>query len=279
MSDWYGVTTDEDGRVTELDLPGNSLSGHLPPEIGNLEELTYLNIMSNRLTGTLPPELGDLTRLEFLYLDDNRLWGEFPRGMTALTSLRLLNTLNNNGLCMPDKPEFREWVQAIPSGFAQFITCGPPSRPPDPGDLAVLATFYSATDGGGWDDSTNWLSDRPLQYWKGVSIDSDGRVTGLSLSNNQLSGKIPVELGQLSALELLVLDYNELSGPIPGALGTLTNLKGLLLGNNQMSGEIPSELGNLVSLERLYLDGNRIKRNHSCRTWEARQPRKAAPGR
>ena len=36
ISEWEGVTTDGNGRVTELDLYGNQLSGEIPPELGNL---------------------------------------------------------------------------------------------------------------------------------------------------------------------------------------------------------------------------------------------------
>ena len=258
LNEWHGVSTDEDGSVTELDLPANNLSGHIPPEIGHLVELTFLHLTSNRLTGTVPSELGKLTGLEFLTLDDNRLWGELPDSMTALTRLILFYSLNNSGLCMPDDDEFREWLQTIPSEFAQFITCSPPSTTPDAGDLAVLATLYKATGGDNWDDNTNWFSEQPLQYWKGVTINSDGRVTGLSLSNNQLSGYIPSELGNLSALELLRLDYNRLTDTIPAELGNPISLKTLFLNNNQLNGPIPAELGNLASLERLYLDENQL---------------------
>ena len=40
VSEWFGVTTDDNGRVTELDLWGNWLIGEIPPELGNLANLT-----------------------------------------------------------------------------------------------------------------------------------------------------------------------------------------------------------------------------------------------
>ena len=36
LGEWHGVTTDEEGRVIELHVPDNRLSGEMPPEIGNL---------------------------------------------------------------------------------------------------------------------------------------------------------------------------------------------------------------------------------------------------
>ena len=58
-------------------------------------------------------------------------------------------------------------------------------------------------------------------------------------------------MGQLAKLEYLDLPLNQLSGKIPPELGNLTDLKQLLLNDNQLSGQIPPELGNLTGLERV----------------------------
>ena len=67
-------------------------------------------------------------------------------------------------------------------------------------DRAALAALYNATNGSSWRDDTNWVSNRPLGEWHGVSTDADGRVAGLDLRDNQLSGPIPSELGNLDNL-------------------------------------------------------------------------------
>ena len=51
IGDWHGVTTDDSGRVTELSLERNQLTGELPPELGYLTELTRLWLNSNELSG------------------------------------------------------------------------------------------------------------------------------------------------------------------------------------------------------------------------------------
>ena len=42
LGEWRGVTTNGDGRVTELDLRNLGLSGEIPPELGNLSSLEML---------------------------------------------------------------------------------------------------------------------------------------------------------------------------------------------------------------------------------------------
>ena len=68
LGDWYGVGTDAQGQVTALDLPGNSLTGPIPPELGSLASLEWLHLNANDLTGAIPPELGNLSSLENLIL-------------------------------------------------------------------------------------------------------------------------------------------------------------------------------------------------------------------
>ena len=55
-------------NTKELNLSHNQLTGSIPPEIGNLTNLTYLNLESNQLTGSIPSEIGNLTNLTELKL-------------------------------------------------------------------------------------------------------------------------------------------------------------------------------------------------------------------
>ena len=80
----------------------------------------------------------------------------------------------------------------------------------------------------------------------------------LYLSTNQLSGEIPSELGDLAQLELLSVSNNQLSEEIPPELGNLANLSTLDLSYNQLTGEIPSGLGDLTQLELLDLSINQL---------------------
>ncbi|MBW2558618.1 MAG: fibronectin type III domain-containing protein [Deltaproteobacteria bacterium] len=76
----------------------------------------------------------------------------------------------------------------------------------------TLIALYNSTNGAGWTDNSNWLEAPGTEdTWYGVACSSTGdNVTELSLDNNQLSGNIPTELGSLTALTNLDLNYNAL---------------------------------------------------------------------
>ena len=83
ISQWYGVTTDDNGRVTELELDINQLSGEMPPELGNLGSLSLLYLNENQLSGQIPSELGSLANLTRLGLDGNQLSGCVPSSLSG----------------------------------------------------------------------------------------------------------------------------------------------------------------------------------------------------
>ena len=97
------------------------------------------------------------------------------------------------------------------------------SAEPSP-DKDVLIALYNATDGDNWTTNTNWKSDKPIGEWHGVTTDSDGRVKRLWLANNDLSGKMLSELGNLANLEYLRINDNRLTGRIPQTFTRLSRL-------------------------------------------------------
>ena len=70
-------------------------------------------------------------------------------------------------------------------------------------------------------------------------------TTELDLYNNQLTGSIPPEIGNLTNLTGLGLYDNQLTGGIPSEIGNLTNLTSLILSGNQLTGEIPESICDL----------------------------------
>ena len=90
LGEWYGVTTDEDGRVTELGLSVNKLIGRIPPQLSQLKDIVRLDLSANGLTGEIPPELGGLASLEYLNLEINELGGPIPQELGNLPNLKSL---------------------------------------------------------------------------------------------------------------------------------------------------------------------------------------------
>ena len=224
VEEWYGVTADSLGHVTELDLEGNGLTGNLPIVLGDMTQMAVLRIADNALSGRLPLSLTGLPLLEFRYSETE--------------------------LCAPAEASFRVWLNAIASLEGTEVDCVPLS------DRDILKIFHDATGGPNWIDQNNWLTDAPLRDWYGVTVDGEGQVSGLSLWNNSLTGRLPPELGNLAELTYLRLSYNDLTGPIPPQLGNLAELTYLWLTSNDLTGPIPPELGNLAALTSLGLESN-----------------------
>ena len=125
-------------------------------------------------------------------------------------------------------------------------------------DRAALEALYNATGGDNWLENTNWLTSGALSAWYGVITDSQGRITELNLTRNQLKSELPPELANLTNLEVLALGGNQLTGTVPAWLGNLANLQELHLWGNELTGPIPSELGGLPSLQTLDLWENQL---------------------
>ena len=103
LDEWHGLEVNDDGRVTELNMWGNDLSGPIPPEIAQLDMLERIRFEFNGLTGAIPPELGTLPNLRSLLLTSNRLTGPIPPTLAGLSELRDLR-LSWNLLSGPIPP-------------------------------------------------------------------------------------------------------------------------------------------------------------------------------
>ena len=146
LGEWYGVDTDVSGRVVGLDLGGqfdedsrrwipHGLAGPIPPELGNLTELTELNLRHNALVGPIPAELGRLARLTRLHLWRNRLTGPIPPELGALASLTVL-WLSDNDLSGAIPPELGKLRNLRNLGLAGNSLTG--TIPSQLGNLARL---------------------------------------------------------------------------------------------------------------------------------------------
>ncbi|XP_010536408.1 PREDICTED: receptor protein kinase CLAVATA1-like [Tarenaya hassleriana] len=152
-------------------------------------------------------------------------------------------------------------------------------------DMDVLLKLKSSMIGPNCSGLHDWKpSSSPAAHcsFSGVSCDSDGRVVSLNVSFTPLFGTIPPEIGMLNRLVNLTLSANNFTGGLPVEMKNLTSLKflnvsnnGNLTGdfpgeivtamtelevldayNNAFTGKLPPEVSGLKKLKYLYLGGN-----------------------
>ncbi len=242
-------------NLTTLNLRFNALS-QLPPEIGQLANLTHLDLRFNALS-QLPPEIGQLANLTHLDLADNEL-SQLPPEIGQLANLTHLDLRSNELSQLP--PEIGQLAK-LDTLNLRFNALS--QLPPEIGQLANLTHLSLAN---------NELSQLPpeivqLNNLSQLSLRSNelsqlppevtqlSTLTELNLANNELS-QLPPEIGQLTKLITLFLHNNKLS-QLPPEIGQLNNLKHLNLGNNELN-QLPPEISQLSNLIALNLVNNEL---------------------
>ena len=235
LGEWYGVTTDANGRVTELYLRSN-LIGSIPPEVGQLSNLRSLDMSYNQLSGPIPATLGDLSDLEALIFVQTGLTGAIPAELGRLSNLRDLG-LSSNQLTGEIPPELGGATALTNLALSSNRLTGQP-----PSQLGSLVNLeYVGLN-------LNYFSG-PIPNW----LRRLTRAEQLFLNDNQFSGTIPQWLGELTNLQWLFLARNQLTGEIPAELGNLPNLENLHIARNQLSGCIPDGLQDIDNNDFQYL--------------------------
>lgn len=270
LDDFLPVSLGDLPNLAVLDLSKNQFRGRIPGSLGKLQNLRVLNLSENLLTETIPDSLGNLSVLRSLNLSGNQLTGRIPHGLGRLDSLLFLNFNDNNligplsplaaqrfasisscslennniNLCLPDRDIYRD----INNGSA---ICGLPLDPTcsfcatstaiADASCKGLESLFLETGGQHWRNNKAWLiKDSPCD-WYGIGCESN-EVTRLLLPDNNLSGQIPAELGQLSSLDMLDLSGNALRGAVPFPIAALgTNTSSCNLARNDASLCMPAE--------------------------------------
>eukprot|EP00904_Undaria_pinnatifida_P003152 jgi/Undpi1/12838/HiC_scaffold_7.g02505.m1 len=140
-------------------------------------------------------------------------------------------------------------------------------NPPQPvceREMKALEAFFMAMHGHRWLDKAGWLGRKgtantrgvppfTCNPWCWVGVECGvGDVQGLSLSMNQLQGRLPgVALRDMRGLVNLDLSYNEIEGTLPLELGALVHMQYLRLAATKLEGPIPDTLGQIKGLRKL----------------------------
>ncbi len=239
ISTWHGVRTNGNGRVIELILQDNGLTGNIPADLGRLSALEVLVLPQNQLTDEIPPELGELARLVDLDLTANRLSGEIPPEIGRLSDLTQV-LLSENRLAGELPADLASLAKLVVLDLRDNEMTG--EVPPELGELSRLEYLN--------------LAENRLSGEIPATLGNLAALQELVLFKNRFEGPVPRELGELSNLFDLRLDFNQLSGAIPPELGRLSRLEGFEILENQLSGEVPSELTDLQRLRTLFLSRN-----------------------
>ncbi len=204
LDEWYGVSVNEFGRVTYLDLYGNNLSGTISESIGGLTYLTFIRLDSNNIGGSLPQSIGELSNLTTLSISHNSLEGAVPESICDLVNLVDLDLCSN------------KLSGSIPESIGDFV------------NLAFLNLGSNQLSGSIPESIGNLVNLETLMLYY----------------NNDLTGSIPESMGNLLKLCYIDLDGCTLTGGIPLSLLNLQGLSTFCLQNNNLSGVIPEEFGN-----------------------------------
>ncbi len=201
---WFGVTCDVNGRVAQIGLSNNNLTGTLPASLGNLSQLTILGLLGNHIGGTIPASLGNLSNLKNLTLGSNNFSGEIPASLGNLSNLTYISVIYNS------------LSGAIPTSLGNLP------------NLLVLDLNYNSLNGPIPASFSNLSELQVLSLSHNLfngaiptSLGSLLKLQIIDLSYNQFTGTIPASLGSLPKLTTLHLQSNQLSGCFPAELRSL----------------------------------------------------------
>ncbi|XP_021834551.1 tyrosine-sulfated glycopeptide receptor 1-like [Prunus avium] len=207
-------------------------------DFDGFQNLRLLSLFNSDLTGQMPVWLSKLKNLEILRLDFNQITGPIPSWLGTLPRLFHIYLSEN---------QF--------SGEFPKQLCRLPRLVYEPNIASQL-------------DDTSYAFELPIFSSNNFSIFAKQTILQqkmssvpamIRLSNNNISGYIPAEIGQLHLLRLLFLDSNTFSGVIPDQISNLKNLEILDLSMNHLSGIIPSSLASLNFLKEFNVSYNNLE--------------------
>ncbi|CAJ1953034.1 unnamed protein product [Sphenostylis stenocarpa] len=249
-----------------LDLRNNKLSGKIPQSMGNLDKLQVLALRNNKFIGELPQTLMNCSSLALLDVSENLLSGSVPSWIgESVQQLKILSLRRNLffgsvpvQLCSLSQIQVLDLSRnklsgEIPTCLRNFTTLMEMSVIPREivreRKISSLESYADIYD--------SYL----LMTWKGHDYEfwnPEGLLKSIDLSSNDLTGKVPKEIGYLLGLVSLNLSRNNFHGEIPSEIGNLSLLEFLDLSRNDFSGNIPYTLSNIDPLGVLDLSNNNL---------------------
>ncbi|XP_022717767.1 receptor-like protein 12 [Durio zibethinus] len=299
--------------VQQVFLANNDIHGEIPSSFFDLANLAQLDLSSNNLTGVIKSAmLSKLGNLEKLDLSSNNFCGVIKLDLLSkLKNLTTLDLSNNRLLSLSSSIGVNYSFQELQT--FSFSSCNVRQFPNflrTAKQLRVLDLSFNKIHGSiskweseGWEElsslNLSYNSLISLEQFPGKNLeildlrsnklrghlpDPPSSLRECLMSKNQLTGKIPPSICNMTSLEILDLSTNNLSGIIPACLGNLrfsistinlqknnfhgkipdcfvwgTRLTNLALNDNQLEGLLPRSLINCTSLRFLNLANNKLK--------------------
>ncbi|XP_010474054.2 PREDICTED: leucine-rich repeat receptor protein kinase EMS1-like [Camelina sativa] len=247
-----------------LELSGNKFSGNLPPHFSCdpvgmlflndnefsglipdtlLENIMVLDLRNNNLSGTIPRFVNTVF-IQYLLLRGNKLTGHIPKDICRLSSIKILDLANNN--LSGSIPSCLNNISFGRSGFYKYgyaiATGGLVNERGSYFGSLVLPTEFDPEYSSDLEFMIEFASKSRYDSYTERSFNF---MLGLDLSNNELSGELPTELGDLRRLRALNLSHNSLSGLIPESFSNLADIESIDLSFNALRGPIPQDLSKL----------------------------------
>ncbi|XP_021831831.1 tyrosine-sulfated glycopeptide receptor 1-like [Prunus avium] len=237
-----------------VDLSSNHFFGAIPSSFfQQASNLTSFNVSNNTFTGSLKAiglsknhlegqiqaEILSLKSLSFLVLGGSR-FTNLTWAMKILMSFKSLHTLSLAGSYEGEGMPYDDDMVDF-DGFQ---------------NLRLFSLAGSDLTG----QIPAWFSKlKNLEFLELSFNQITGPIPMIVLSNNNISGDIPTEIGQLQFLQELYLDSNNFSDVIPDQISNLKNLEVLNLSMNLLSGIIPSSLVSLNFLREFNASYNNLE--------------------
>ncbi|XP_043716261.1 receptor protein kinase TMK1-like [Telopea speciosissima] len=228
------------------DQKGSKLSGPIDV-IASMVSLKILWLHGNSFTGTIPTNFGDLSSLSDLNLNNNQLVGLIPESLLSLP-LQALDLSNN--MLMGPIPKFNLGnASYLSNSFCQSVP-GLPCAP----QVSALLDFLSHLSFP-VKLASSWSGNDPCQgLWLGLSCDSSSQVSAINLRRFNLNGTLSPAVAKLDSLTIINLGENSLTGAIPSNWTQLKNLKSLDVSGNNIEPPVPVFSGSV----KVVLDGNSL---------------------
>ncbi|KAJ0833695.1 putative leucine-rich repeat-containing, plant-type, leucine-rich repeat domain superfamily [Helianthus annuus] len=242
-------------QLTMLDLGENQFSGVLPKSLFSCKSLTAIRLATNKLEGDILPDILELPSLSFLSLSNNT-FKNISQALNILSSLEKLTTLilskNFFNETLPAAgisgfQDLRSWDLVVACCFSFELT-----RLPALASQHVLDHVSSS-----YLELPVFVAPQKASYLQFNQLAN--LPPALYLASNNLSGEIPVEIGNMKSIHILDLSQNYFSGTIPSSISDLTNLEMLDISRNLLSGEIPSSLASLNFLSSFSVAYNNLQ--------------------